>query len=461
MTATVLLDGSGNAVSQEAIDELKSQVRGRLIEPIDAEYDEARKIWNALIDKRPGAILKCSGTADVVAATKFAKAHDVLVSVRSGGHNVGGRAVCDDGLVIDLSEMTAVHVDPATRTVRAQGGAKLGDVDRETHLHGLAVPLGIVSMTGIGGLTTGGGFGWLARKHGAACDNVIEAEVVTADGEIKTASADQNPDLFWGVCGGNGNFGIVTSFLYNAYPVSNVFGGMIAYPREAAGQVLRGYRDVMADAPDELTVYAGLLWGPDGTPLTALIPCWIGEDEAQGRAAIKPLTEIGEPLAVDLQHMPFPAMQSMLDGAYGPGTRNYWKSTYLKELSGDAIDAFVEQSKGMTKPGSAMLLEHCAGATKHANQKDNAYGQRGWDYLVALLPLWTDPADDEAQIAWARSAHDALSEHSAGGTYLNYIGEGEEETVKAAFGANFERLKELKQKYDPTNFFRLNANIAP
>lgn len=461
MTASALKDSQGNVVSQQVIDDFNTSVSGELILSGDEGYEAARQIWNALVNKHPGAILKCRGTADVTAAVKFAGENNILVAVRGGGHNVGGRAVCDDGLVIDLSEMRSVHVDPINRTVRAQGGAVLGDVDRETHVHGLAASLGVVSKTGIGGLTTGGGFGWLARKYGAACDNVIEAEVVTADGSIQTASSVQNPDLYWGICGGSGNFGIVTSFLYQAYPVSNVVGGMIAYPREAAPQIIRGYRDIMANAPDELTVYAALLWGPDGTPLTALVPCWIGEDEAAGRAAIKPFTEIGEPLVVDLHWMPFPAMQSMLDAAYESGSRNYWKSTYLKGLTDEAIDTIVEQSRGMTIPGSGILIECCIGATRHKTDSDNAFGQRGWDYLIAILPLWTDPADDDSQISWARAMHEALEPYSAGGTYLNYIGAGEDDSVKAAFGSSFDQLKALKRKYDSSNFFRMNANVAP
>jgi len=243
--------------------------------------------------------------------------------------------------------------------------------------------------------------------------------------------------------------------------VANVVGGLIAYPRDKAPEVLRGYREIMAKAPDELTAYAALLWGPDGTPLTAIVPCWIGGDEATGRQAIKPLTEIAEPLVVDLHHMPLPAMQSMLDGAYGPGSRNYWKSTYLTGLTDEAIDTIFAQSKGMTIPGSAILIEHCSGATRHRKPGENAFGQRGWDYLAAVMPLWTNPADDAAQTAWAKSATDALKPYSAGGTYLNYIGADEDATVKASFGSSFERLRDLKRKYDPKNFFSLNANVAP
>jgi len=461
MTKTSLKSRSGAAVSKDAIDAFAAQVRGDLIQPGDDAYDGARRIWNALIDKHPGAILRCVGAADVIAGVNFARENDILVSVRGGGHNVGGRALCDDGLVIDLSGMRGVFVDPKTSTVRAQGGATLGDVDRETHLHGLTVPLGIVSQTGIGGLTTGGGFGWLARKYGAACDNVIEADVVTADGKLNRVSATENPDLFWAIRGGGGNFGVVTSFLYNAYPVSMVYGGLIAYPRDAAPAVLRGYRDFLRTAPEELTVYAALLWGPDGTPLTALVPGWIGPNPEDGEKAVAPLKDLGGMLLADLHVMPFPALQSMLDAAYLPGSRNYWKSAYLNDLSDAAIDTIVAQSQGMTKPGSAMLIERFGGAAGRRAADFNAFAQRGAEYLLAILPLWSDAADDAAQIAWARGATDAMKPFATGGAYLNYIPEGDEDVVRASFGANLHRLRELKKTYDPRNFFSLNQNIAP
>lgn len=461
MTNSTLKTMNGEAVSEDAVETLRTQTRGDLIARGDAGYDQARAIWNALVDKHPGAILGCSGTADVAIAVKWASDNGVVVSVRGGGHNVGGRAICDDGLVIDLSAMRSVHVDPGAQAVRAQGGATLGDVDAETHARGLAVPLGVVSKTGIGGLTTGGGFGWQSRKRGASCDNVLEVEVVTADGAIRTANARENTDLFWGVRGGGGNFGIVTSFLYQAYPLSTVVGGLIAYPRDEAATVLRGYRDYVAKAPVELTVYAALLWGPDGTPLTALVPCWTGEDKAVGEDLIAPLKELGNLLVADVGEMPFPALQSMLDGAYVAGSRNYWKSTYLTGLTDEAIDTIVEQAKGMTNPGSAILIEHCETGSSQPAADAGAFAQRDWDFLVAILPLWSDPTDDTAQIAWARSACDALDPYSAGGTYLNYIGADDEEAVTSAFGGNLSRLKELKNKYDPNNFFRLNANIAP
>jgi FAD/FMN-containing dehydrogenase len=305
MAHNVLLDRSGNAIAEEKFSELAGQVRGDLIRPGDPDYEDGRRIWNALIDKRPGAILRCGGAADVVAAVNFARVNDVLVAVRGGGHNVGGRAVCDDGLVVDLSRMRGVFVDPTARTVRVQGGATLGDVDRETHLHGLAVPFGVISKTGVAGLTLGGGVGWLVRKYGPTCDNVIEMEVVTADGEVRTVSGSQNADLYWAMRGGGGNFGIVTAFLYQAYPVATIVGGLIVYPRDAAREVLRGYRDFMETAPEDLTVYAGMIWTPDGTPATAVIPCWSGVDLEAGETAIAPLKELAEPLMVAVQAMPF------------------------------------------------------------------------------------------------------------------------------------------------------------
>jgi FAD/FMN-containing dehydrogenase len=451
MTQTSLLDRAGNALAQDKLSAFSEQVRGPLLLADDPGYEEARHIWNALVEKRPGAILKCGGTADVVAAVNFARENNILVAVRGGGHNVGGRALCDDGLVIDLSGMRAVHVDPAARTVRAQGGATLGDVDRETHLHGLAVPFGVISKTGIAGLTLGGGVGWLARKYGPTCDNVLEMEVVTADGAVRTVNSKENADLFWAMRGGGGNFGVVTSFLYQAYPVSTVLGGLIVYPREAAGEVLRGYRDVMENAPADLNAYAGMLWTPDGTPASAIITCWSGSDLEAGAKAIEPLKKLAEPMMVAVEPMPFPAMQSMLDDAFQAGSRNYWKSTYVTNLADSAIDTLVEQAKGMTSPASGLLIEcHGGDGGKKANG-DNAFAQRDAKYLVAIMPMWADASEDDAQIAWAPSAWEAMQPYSSGGTLLSYLSAGEDEAIKAAFGSNYPKLQALKRQYDPAN----------
>ncbi|ATU90412.1 FAD-binding oxidoreductase [Phyllobacterium zundukense] len=461
MTDASLRNRAGKALPTERATAFANEVQGDLIQPGDRDYEEARHIWNALVDKHPGAILKCRDTADVVAAVKFARDNDILVAVRGGGHNVGGRALCDDGLVIDLSRMRDVHVDPARQTVRVQGGATLGDVDRETNVHGLAVPFGVISKTGVGGLTLGGGVGWLVRKYGPSCDNVLSMEVVTADGVARTASADENPDLFWALRGGGGNFGVVTSFLYQAYPVSTVFGGLIVYPRAAAGEILRAYRTFMETAPEDLTVYAGFICTPDGIPATAVVPCWSGEDLAEGERAIAPLRKLGEPLMDAVQAMPFPAMQSILDAAFPAGTRNYWKSAFVKGLSDEVVDVLVEQAKGMTSPLSGLLIEYYGGAGGRKASDTNAFAQRSSDYLIGFMPQWTDPAEDDPQINWAKGAWKAIQPYATGGYLLNYLAEGEQEAVQAAFGANYQRLVELKRKYDPTNFFRMNQNIQP
>lgn len=455
-----LLDRSGKPVAEDRISDFAEQARGKLVLKGGEGYEEARHIWNALVDKHPGAILKCSGTADVVAAVNFARENDVLVAVRGGGHNVGGRALCDDGLVIDLSGLRGIHVDAKAKTVRVQGGATLGDVDHETHAHGLAVPFGVISKTGVAGLTLGGGVGWLIRKYGPTCDSVLEMEVVTSDGAVRTVSPSENADLYWAMRGGGGNFGIATSFLYKAYPVSSVLGGLIVFPREAGRAVLRGYRDFMEKAPVELTVYAGFIWTPDGMPATALVVCWIGEDMAVGERAIAPLKELAEPLMVAVQPMPFPAMQSILDDGFPSGTRNYWKSAYLREMSDEAIDVLVEQAKGMTTPMSALLVElHGTGSQR--SRADSAFSQWRSEYLVGFMPQWTDASDDTAQIAWARTAWTAIQPYAAKGYMLNYLSEGEEKAFEDAFGDSYQKLREMKRKYDPANFFSQNQNIQP
>jgi FAD/FMN-containing dehydrogenase len=328
-------------------------------------------------------------------------------------------------------------------------------------LHGLAVPFGVISKTGIAGLTLGGGVGWLARKYGPTCDNVLEMEVVTADGAVRTVNSKENADLFWALRGGGGNFGVVTSFLYQAYPVSTVLGGLIVYPREAAGEVLRGYRDVMERAPADLNAYAGMLWTPDGTPASAIITCWSGSDLEAGAKAIEPLKKLAEPMMVAVEAMPFPAMQSMLDDAFQAGSRNYWKSTYVTNLADSAIDTLVEQAKGMTSPASGLLIEcHGGDGGKKANG-DNAFAQRDAKYLVAIMPMWADASEDDAQIAWARSTWEVMQPYSSGGTLLSYLSAGEDEAIKAAFGSNYPKLQALKRQYDPANFFSQNQNIQP
>ena len=450
----------GLAIADGRIAEFRRAFSGDVILPGDAGYDAARRIWNASIDRYPGMIARCAADADVAHAVRFARADDLVVAVRGGGHNVGGRALCDRGLVIDLSAMRGVRVDPDRRTARVQGGATLADVDRETHRFGLAVPLGVVSRTGVGGLTLGGGVGWLVRKYGLTCDNVLSFEVVTAEGRTLTASAEENPDLFWALRGGGGNFGVVTSFVYRAHPVSTVLGGLVVHARDQAGPVLRHYRHVMQSAPDELTAYAGFITTPDGVPAVAVIACHCGE-EAEAERAMRLLREFGHPLLDAIQRMPFPTMQQLLDDAFPDGTYNYWKSTFIRDLSDEVIDLLVEHASRARSPLSAVVVELYGGAADRVGDADTAFAQRRAGYDVGIMAQWTEPPETDEHTAWARGLSQALEPHSSGGYLLNFLGEEGEDTVRRAFGGNYPRLAELKRRYDPTNFFRLNQNIQP
>jgi len=449
---------NGASVDSSAIDEFAVRLAGRVIRPADDEYDRARRIWNAAIDRHPGLIVRCLGVADVIDAVKFARANSLLLAVRGGGHNVAGRALCDDGMVIDLSAMRGVLVDPKTRTVQVQGGATLGDLDRETHLHGLAVPSGVVSKTGVAGLTLGGGVGWLVRKHGLSCDNVVSFEVVTADAELLTASAEEHPDLFWALRGGGGNFGIVTCFRFRAQPISTVLGGLIAHPRDKAGEVLRRYRDFIATAPEELTAYAGMVTTPDGMPATVVIACWCG-DIAEGERVLAPLRAFGPPLLDTIQPLPFPAMQSLLDMAFSDGSNNYWKASFVPKLTDDIIDLVVEHGNRMQSPLSAVVVEFYGGAPGRIGSAESAFAQRRAEYNIGIMAQWADPTESAAHIDWARRMYDALEPYSRGNHLLTFQSEAGDEVVKAAFGDNYARLAEVKRKYDPTNFFSLNQNI--
>ena len=357
------------------IKSFRSAFNGEVFEPTDAGYKQASQIWNASVSKRPKLIARCSGVADVIAAVTFARGNNLLTAIRGGGHNVGGRALCDDGLVIDLSRMRSVFVDPASRRVRIQGGATLGDIDRETHVFGLAVPCGIVPKTGIGGLTLGGGVGWLIRKYGMSIDNLLSAEIVTADGKVLAASASQNEDLFWALRGGGGNFGVVTSFEFQAHPVSTVLGGLLIYPRDKAVEVLRNFRDFMASAPDELTAYAALLHGPDGSPLTAIIACYCGSI-SDGERVLQPLRKFGSPVLDGIQAMPFPVMQSLLAPSFPDGNHNYWKSTLQRELPDAAIWAIVDHANKLNSPLSVSVFEYYGGAAGRVARDATAFPHR-------------------------------------------------------------------------------------
>jgi FAD/FMN-containing dehydrogenase len=442
------------------IQSLRAGFLGELFEPKDAGYNEARRIWNASVNKRPGLIARCSGIADAIAAVNFGRENNLLTAIRGGGHNVGGRGLCDDGLVIDLSRMRSVLVDTATQRVRVQGGATLGDLDRETHVFGLAVPTGIVPKTGIGGLTLGGGVGWLVRKYGMTIDNLLSVEVVSADGRVLTASLSENDDLFWALRGGGGNFGVVASFEFQARPVDTVLGGFLLYPREAAFDVIRHYRDYLQSAPDELTAYAALLHGPDGTPLVGIISCYCGSI-ADGERVLQPLRTFGTPVMDGIQSFPFPAMQSLLAGAFPDGNQNYWKSTLQRELSDDAIRLIVDHGKRMSSPLSFVVLENYGGVATRVSKDATAYPHRDLPWDVLFIAQWTKEEETATHRDWARSGEEMLRPFSANAHLLSALDVETDEVVNTAFGQNLQRLAAIKKKFDPDNFFRVNQNIKP
>jgi hypothetical protein len=396
----------------------------------------------------------------VIDCISFARANNLLTAIRGGGHNVGGRALCDDGLVIDLSQMNGVLVDEAKRTVRVQGGATLGDLDRETHVFGLAVPCGIVSKTGIGGLTLGGGVGWLIRKFGMTIDNLLSAQVVTADCKVLTASATENADLFWALRGGGGNFGVVTSFEFRAHPVKTVLGGLLLYPRAAAVDVIRHFRDFIASAPDELTAYVALLHGPDGSPLVGVIPCYCG-DIAEGERVLQPLRKFGAPVVDGIQPVPFTVMQSLLGPSFPDGNQNYWKSTLQRELSDDAIIALVTHANQLNSPLSALVLEYYGGAAGRVSPDATAFPHRHLPWDILFIAQWTDPAETQLHRDWARKGEELLRPYSENAHLLSALDVEGDDVIKGAFGSNFSRLAAVKKKYDPSNFFRVNQNIQP
>ena len=442
------------------IQPLKSTFQGEIFEPRDAGYNDARRIWNASVNKHPVLIARCSGIADIIAAVNFARENHLLTAIRGGGHNVGGRALCDDGIVIDLSRMRAVHVDPAKRIVRVQGGATLGDLDRETHPFGLAVPSGIVSKTGIAGLTLGGGVGWLLRKYGMSIDNLLSCQIVTADSRVLTASASENEDLFWALRGGGGNFGVVASFEFQAHPVHTVLGGLLLYPRDVAVDVIRHFRNYIESAPEELTAYAALLHAPDGAPLVAVIPCYCG-DIAEGQRVLQPLRKFGSPVVDAIQPLPFPAMQSLLGPSFPDGNQNYWKSTLQRELSDDAISAIVEHANRMASPLSALVLEYYAGAASRVATDATAFPHRNLPWDILFIAQWTDPADTTLHRDWARTGEENLRPFSANAHLSSALDVEAEDVIDTAFGSNLPRLAAIKKTYDPANFFRVNYNIKP
>jgi len=459
-------------VDAEALTGLRETVRGPVLVPDDPGYDEARSLWNGLIDRRPALIVQCSGAADVVDAVNFAREQGLDLSIKGGGHNVAGNAVNDDGIVIDLSQMRGVHVDPDTRTVRVQGGATWGDCDRETQLFGLAVPAGVVSTTGVAGLTLHGGLGHLRRKYGLTIDNLLSVDIVTADGQFRRASATENEDLFWAVRGAGSNFGVVTSFEFQAHPVGPmVFVGAIFYPLDDAPTILPAWRDFMAQAPEELSSLA-ICWSipphepfpPElhGTPIVAVAAAYCGSVE-DGERVVQPLREFAQPVVDASGPWPWLGLQSGFDAIFPKGELRYWKSRSVSELSDDVIAEILEFAGRRPSPLTDIVIWHHGGAMTRVGETETAYGGRDVPFLVTAEANWTDSAQNDAAISWAREVWDAMERYSTGSVYLNFpgLGEEKEELARAGYGANYERLAELKAKYDPENLFRMNINIPP
>jgi FAD/FMN-containing dehydrogenase len=454
------------------LEKLAEAFRGELLLPASPGYDTARRIWNGAIDRHPACIAHCTGVADVVAAVQFARERDLVVAVRSGGHGVGGHAVCDAGVVIDLSAMKGIRVDVQARTARAQAGVLWGELDRETQLHGLATVGGIVTHTGIAGLTLGGGIGWLMRKYGATVDNLLSVDLVTADGDLLTASADENQELFWGVRGGGGNFGIVTSFEYSLHPVGPmVLAGPVFHALEDATEVLRFYREFAAAAPDELTTIFELnLAQPlpflpadvHGKPIVWVGACYAGPPQ-EGIDVVRPLKGFGNPIVDLLEPKPYLALQSSFDPFVPHGWHRYWKSVELPSLSDDAIDTLVEHASAQTSPKSYCIVFQLGGALARVGRDETAFTQRDAAYNVNINAVWTpeDP-DAEGHIRWACDYFAALQPHARDRVYLNFLGDEGSDRVRQAFGAStYDRLAKLKAKHDPDNFFRLNQNVRP
>ncbi len=450
-----------DSLTAEAIAGLKSTFNGTLLRPGQDGYDQARAVWNGMIDKCPALIARCTSSADVLSAVKFARRHNLLVAVRGGGHNVAGNAVCAGGLMIDLSPMKAIAVDALGRTARAEAGVLWRELDQATQQYGLATTGGTVSHTGIAGLTLGGGLGWLMGKHGLTCDNLLSVDMVMADGRLLTASETENNDLFWAVRGGGGNFGVVTSFTYQLHPVGpTILGGMVLYPQEQAKEVLRFYRDFARNTSDELMIFAALLNTPDGLPVVALLVGWFGP-VSEGEQHLKPLRDFGTPLADLIAEVPYVQHQALFDAATPHGMHRYWKSGNLPEIKDDFIDVLIEQATRQPSPFSFILFFHIKGVAARIDPEKTAFGLREDQWDFDIVSQWMDPADAQTNIDWTRSFWSQVEPYTKG-VYVNHLGGEDEATrVRAAYGPNYDRLVALKTKYDPANFFRLNNNIAP
>ncbi|MBW3660948.1 MAG: FAD-binding oxidoreductase [Gemmatimonadetes bacterium] len=471
MATIKTLAGDTTEIANDDVEALAAGLRGSIARPGDPGYEEARTIWNAMIDRRPGLVVRCRGASDVVQAVRFARQHDLLVAIRGGGHNIAGKAVCDGGLLIDLSPMKGIHVDPDARCARVEPGNSLGDLDRETQLFGLATPTGINSTTGIAGLTLGGGFGWLSRKHGLTVDNLLSADVVTPDGEIVRASEFENPDLFWAIRGGGGNFGVVTSFEFELHPVGpEVLSGLVVHRFDDAPEVLDFYRDFVEEMPDELNVWFVLRKAPPlpflpeeihGEPIV-ILACFYAGDMDEGERLLQPLGAFGDRVADVVGPHPYAGWQAAFDPLLEPGARNYWKSHNFTEIEDGALDAMMKYTESLPSPLSEIFVARLGGEQARRPIESTPYPHRDAEFLMNVHTRWEDPADDERCVTWAREFFDATAPFATGGTYVNFLTEDEAERVPDdAYGANYARLAEIKAKYDPDNRFRLNQNVKP
>lgn len=451
------------------VGQLRDQVRGETITAEDPAYEEARRVYNAMIDRRPRVIVRCAGVDDVLAAVNFARESRLDLAVRGGSHSVPGFGTADDAVVIDLSRMRVVDVDPGTRTARGQGGATWGVFNDATHVHGLATTGGIVSTTGIGGLTLGGGIGYLSRGLGLSCDNLLSAEVVTADGRILTVSGHANEDLFWAIRGGGGNFGVVTAFEYQLHPVREIYAGPMLYELRDAATVLRFYRDFIRDAPEELGGFPGWQIAPPlpfipedrhGDTFLVFVACWAGPIE-KGEAALKPLHEVAPVVAEHVGPMPYPALNSAFDALYPPGLQHYWKANFVTELTDEAIDAHLEHGPKVPVVNSTVHIYPINGACHRVAPDATAFAYRDATFATVIAGMWPDPAQNEDNIAWVREFYDATAPYSEEGGYVNFMAGDDQDRVRVNYRENYDRLVDVKRKYDPDNLFHLNQNIKP
>ncbi len=446
-------------LGEPQISGLRAAMRGQVISREDPGYNEARRVFNAMIDRHPAVIARCAGAADVIACVKFAREHDLLVSVRSGGHGVAGLAVCDDGVVIDLSRMKTIRIDPQRRVARSDPGVTLNEFDRETQAFGLATTMGTISMTGIAGLTLGGGLGWLMGKHGLACDNLISADVVTADGRLMVASAQENADLFWALRGGSGNFGVVTSLEYQLHEQGPVFAGLVAHPMSQSVEALRYMCEFADSAPDELGLMAAVLTLPDGVTITGLAGCYCG-DVTEGERVLKPLRSFGKPLADQFQVMPYIEFQKAIDWWAEPGKQHYWRSAFLKEINDNTLRVLANFGTNKPMSRSGFGLEFIHGSAARISPQATAFPHRKAPYNFLLLGSWEEPAQSREGKRWVEEFWEGMTPAIGDRVYVNYMGNDESvERVRGAYGENYQRLLTVKKEYDPTNFFRMNQNI--